>query len=173
MKKFLALAALFALVGCKDIEIKDGRVPAEYLAQAKAFEGSYHGRMDARPGTMQIIFDGDRPRMVWNNGADLVDPSCSSRIGDLLSVHVEGQQNPVITGATFRFDPGYCSIWMPAKTVEVSFANNRRFSVRVLWSSEWVERCHWEHEPVPRPPNKGMECHSELRQTWMSGLFQR
>lgn len=114
MKKLrlLGLALAFVMAGCQYIDIKDGRVPAQYLSAAKAFEGVYKGNMEGIPGQIEIKFNEDIPRLSFagENGNDLIHPSCQSIVGLLQGVMVDdaGNNTYKVTGADFAFNPGTC-----------------------------------------------------------------
>src|SRR5262245_17869826 len=84
----LCLSALTAaLVGCNEVDIVDGRIPAEYLEQSRAVVGTYNGHMDGRRVALSVALEGDR--MVMTASPDMLGDNCQSQIGNLLKVRVD------------------------------------------------------------------------------------
>lgn len=109
----VSIAMLGALAGCKQIEMKDGQIPAEFIAQAKAAEGTYTGHIELNDGsgvsqnmrsaTMTLKIDGNRP--VLTVSTDWIDEKCHSKIGPLENVQISGLK---LKRVAFAFDAGDC-----------------------------------------------------------------
>lgn len=152
MKKWRSLALVVAVAilgGCQYIEIKDGRVPAQYLSAAKAYEGTYSGAMEGVPGKIQIAFEGDTPRLVYTgqNGNDIIGNGCNSTIGLLQGVVVnEDNGTYKVSGADWGFNPGTCG-FIRGRQVEMAFKEKDGktvANVRILERSETHYNCYWQ-----------------------------
>lgn len=130
--------ALLAL-GCQRASVRDGRVPAEVLPQARALSGLYLGKFAGREGKLRLALVGDRPVVLWQDaqdrrpGGDLLDPRCGSRVGRLKELRTRVTENGTekIRSAVFAFDPGACSS-VQGRTLEISFNGENRFNIYLL-----------------------------------------
>ncbi len=108
----LTLSSL-AMSGCKQIEMKDGQIPAAFVSEAKKAEGIYEGHIEIndgsgvsqnmRPFVLTLKIDGTHP--VLTPSGDWLDDSCHSKIGDLQNVQIGGG---AVKRAAFAFDAGAC-----------------------------------------------------------------
>ncbi len=108
-----SLTAL-TLTGCKQIEMKNGEVPAAFLDQARKAEGVYTGHIEESDGsglsknlreaTMVLKFEGTRP--VLTISTDILGENCGSKLGEILNVQVSGLK---VKRAAFAFDAGKCA----------------------------------------------------------------
>ncbi|HEY8271168.1 MAG TPA: hypothetical protein VIG33_09800, partial [Pseudobdellovibrionaceae bacterium] len=102
----ISILTLFTLTACKTIDINEGRVPSEYLAQAKQLAGTYKGSFNGVAGDLVISFNGDKPVVKYHNshGDDILNNNCHSSFGDLLQVTVKNERkNPSVSRALFDF----------------------------------------------------------------------
>lgn len=119
---------LLGFIGCKSVKIKDGRVPQQYLSEAKKLEGTYRGQFNGVPGTLTVKFQGSKPVVTYKNsrGTDILNNNCGSRIGNLFKVTMKGtKENPEISKALFAFDPGGCSLMVQGRELALSFKNTK------------------------------------------------
>lgn len=114
MRNFFSLSLIlglsFVLSACKSVEIKDGKVPDEYMSQAKKFEGAYKGRFENREGELIVSFTGNIPRVSFrglNGSNDLLGDNCKSSIALLKSVDTSTDGKRV-KRVYFGFNPGKC-----------------------------------------------------------------
>jgi hypothetical protein len=159
-----------ALVGCREVTINDGRVPAEYLTQAKQLEGHYKGSFDGKRAEIEIYFEGDRPfiRYTDSRGNDPLDANCNSKIDLLQSIVLFKKRGEyVLDQAIFGFHPGSCRI-VKGRTFTLDFSGSQKFTASIYEDSEYVQRC-----TPNNPPNRGSNCHTEEIPYYISGKFSR
>lgn len=162
--------AFVGLVGCKEVTIKDGRVPQAYLNQAKQLEGKYFGSFDGKKAQVEIYFEGDRPILKYNDseGDDLLDVSCNSKIGLLQKVILYKKSGKyVVDHAYFGFHPGTCRL-VRGRDIELDFSGTNKFTMRLYEYSDYVQRC----DPGS-PPYYGRNCHMEEIPHYITGRFNR
>lgn len=165
--------AFLALSGCKEITIKDGRVPAEYLAQAKAMEGTYYGSFDGKRAQIKIRFEGDLAVLDYSDsyGTDPIDPNCHSKI-DLLKKVVlhkkDGQE--VLDQASFTFNPGTCR-QVRGRTLDIDFDGPNKFEASIYDYSDYIQRCTPGGAPPPYGP--GTNCQTQEVPHYLTGKFFR
>jgi hypothetical protein len=162
--------AVVGLAGCKEVTIKDGRVPQEYLKQAKQLEGKYYGTFDGKKAQIEIYFEGDRPILSYKDSRsdDPLDASCDSKI-DLLKkvILYKKSGNYVVDQAFFGFHPGSCRL-VRGRNIELDFSGKDKLTMSIYEYSDYVQRC----DPGP-PPNYGNNCRTEEVPHYISGRFAR
>lgn len=139
-------AAVFSFTACQEVDIVDGRIPAEYLEQAQAIVGDYTGAMEREAITLSVRLDGDK--LIMTSDKDLIGEGCESTIGDLTKVRVDKDDDVVeVEGATFAFDPNLCGFNVEGETLQFSIRErngNVRLDASILAYQDWVEDCHIE-----------------------------
>ncbi|OQW49276.1 MAG: hypothetical protein A4S09_12230 [Proteobacteria bacterium SG_bin7] len=142
----VAIAATLAVTGCKEIQIKDGRIPSEYLAVAAQYMGNYKGQFNGVPSEISLWLEGDVVKAKYTDahGNDILDPQCESQIGNLKSITVSGEQkSPQLDVANFAFDPGKCSGSVLGRMLVLMFekkASSLKMAPAIL--KRW-DRCPW------------------------------
>lgn len=174
----LAIAALLAVVGCKQIEFKDGEVPENYLAEAKKLEGTYSGSFSGDPYDLTVEFEGNKPRLsvIAKN-----ENGCRFDFGNILAADVsEGSDNTVtIKRVYFELNSESC-FRAEGRVFEIDISEKDghvRFDTYLL-AREYYERvCRWENDPYPPapgyPPGSRYVCRDELRREYLNGRFTR
>lgn len=102
---------ILGFTACKSVDIQDGRIPQEYLAEARQLSGVYEGMFNNVLGDLIIDFDGDRPVVTYRNDQDddILGMNCESSIGALKKVSLKGSRGDLRVGrAVFEFNPGRC-----------------------------------------------------------------
>lgn len=159
----LALTALI-LSGCKDIQIQDGRIPAEYLTTAAQYMGNYAGQFNGTSAEISLWLEGNVVKVKYTDarGSDILNPQCQSQIGHLRSITVSGEQkNPQLDVANFAFDPGNCSSTVLGRMLVVWFerkSSSVRMAPQIL--QRW-DRCPWE------------DCTNPDRDVYLRGEFNK
>ncbi|WP_413288566.1 hypothetical protein [Bdellovibrio sp. HCB337] len=123
-KVLLSALALAFVAGCKTVDIKDGRVPTQYLSHAKKLAGTYKGEFNGVPGTLTIAFNGNKPVVTYQNrnGTDILNNNCHSQIGDLLQVTVKNEKKkPEVSNAVFDFEAMGCALLVRGRDISLSF----------------------------------------------------
>lgn len=140
------IVASIGFSGCDDVDIKDGRIPAEYLEQARALEGVYPGQMDRKPVDLSIQMAGDK--VILTSSADILGEGCQSFIGNLRKVSVDKtNQGYRVKGAKFDFNPGRCSINVSGKSLNFTLkqrGEKTELVASLMQSTEWRRECHVE-----------------------------
>ena len=153
MKKLRLMSLAFVLVlsGCKYVDIKDGKVPAEYLTTAKTLEGVYKGSMEGIPAEIAIKFNEDVPKLTYTDagGNDIIRSGCGSTIGLLEGVLVDedGNNGFKVKQADFDFNAGNCHQQVRGRQVSLDFNNNNgkmTVNLRLLDHVETHYNCYWE-----------------------------
>lgn len=156
----LALMAL-ALSGCKSIDIVEGRLPAEAVALAQKFTGTYTGTLrleDSGGPTRKLgdiqatltLEDGDRPVLSFNVDT-LGDRRCASTVGALGSLVVNDKETQ-IQGA-FAFDPMNCRGKVEGR--RMSFSISLKKNGEMHMTTRVLKDRYFEHPG--RPPHAGPE----------------
>ncbi|MDR3606134.1 MAG: hypothetical protein P4M08_02005 [Oligoflexia bacterium] len=141
VKYLVLMLAVFGASACeKEIQIIDGKIPAQYLPEAQAVMGSYSGIFDDNSNVLTAQLSGNYVSLTAQQ--DLLDPRCQSHIGSLKTVGVtkDGQQNPHITSAAFDFDPNDC-VSFSGRSLELFFQSNGVVHARLLQTYEPVPQC--------------------------------
>jgi hypothetical protein len=171
LTNFMSVAlATLALMGCKEVTIKDGRIPKEYLTQAKQLEGRYYGEMDGNEAVIDITFDGDRPILKYSDrhGNDILGNNCNSRVDHLKKVILYKKSGKyVVDQAIFGFHPGHCR-QVQGRTLELNFSGTRKFVASIYDYSDYRHRCD-----MGPPPNYGNQCRMEEVPHFINGRFSR
>ncbi len=149
------LVASFGLVACdQTVTVQNGQIPAQYLLAAKTIVGNYTGSAAGIPNTLTIALNGNQAALSGAN--DLLGSACHARLGELLSfTYNTDSGTPVITGASFALDPGYCVTNVLASQVDLSFTGTRNFSLSFLNHVEYQNRCYYYANA--ELPNHGLE----------------
>ncbi|MGZ3798190.1 MAG: hypothetical protein ACXVB1_17590 [Pseudobdellovibrionaceae bacterium] len=162
----VGLVFFFSLVGCKEVDIKDGHVPQEYLPQIKQLEGKYKGNFDGKASSMEISFEGDRPFLKYTDsqGHELLEQECHSKV-NLLKMVILGEKNDVyvVDQASFEFDPGDCDL--EGRTLELIFSGSNQFTAKTQDYSEHRVHC--------TPGRRGTPCNGEEKPHYLTGKFSR
>ncbi len=166
-------AAAFVFTACEEVDIVDGRIPAEYLEQARSIEGEYSGMMERQAVTLNLRLDGDR--LVLNSDRDLIGEGCESVIGDLTKVRVDQEDgNTVVEGAKFDFDANMCAFNIEGRSLDFRIRNRNgvtEFNASILAYRDWREECRVECSP----PNGGCRriCNHYPNDQYLNGRFRK
>jgi hypothetical protein len=182
MNKLVLISGLVAmslgLISCKEVKIEDGRVPAQYLERAKAYEGRYVGQFDGRPGDLVLTFEGDVAVVRFENGTDndLLGSMCQSSIGKLKSVSLKGRKNNRISAVTFAFDPNNCKFNVTGRSLTIGLEEtNAGLILRPSLHAydRYENRCTWDSGAPERgvPPRE--ICRPESVPVYFSGKFKK
>lgn len=126
----LATLASLTFSGCKQIEMKNGEIPASFVAQAKQAEGTYKGFLEFRDGsgiaqnlreaTLTLKIEGTKP--VLTSSTDFLGDECGSKIGPLLNVQVSKLKLKTVA---FAFDAGSCKTSETGDRVMINVAQDK------------------------------------------------
>jgi hypothetical protein len=177
-KVLISALALFTIAGCKTVDIKDGRVPSQYLSQAKKLEGSYRGEFNGVPGSLVISFNGNKPVLEYHNsrGDDLLNNHCHSTFGDLLKVTLKGDnKNPSVSSALFNFDAAACHLMVHGREIALSFKQTNsgmRVDLTLLQDIRERQVCNWYPGAPPHVP-PSQQCTWQQEPFYLYGRFVR
>lgn len=196
LRLILVSSSLFALNACR-VDTPDGKIPEDYIAQAKQMVGNYRGQMQGgQAGALTFRLDGTRV-IVKMTGGRLLGADCSSDIGSLRSVEVSGN---TVSEAIFDLNGADC-IQGSSIALRVS-SDLRSIHASVLRESHTEESCPSQYEinSCQRgvddrerkcddldSPMEVRQCHSEASRdysncadcttttvgSYIEGLFQR
>jgi hypothetical protein len=178
---FQALLMVTMLIGgCKEIPIRDGRVPDQYLSQAKQLAGTYVGNFDGKKARIEIIFEENRPRIIYKDslGNDLIHPRCHSSILDLSKVVVSKHRGRYqLDKVIFAFHPGTCT-QIIGRTIALKFSGHNKFTLSLNDRINYVRDCNYEPYPgyggypgyYPGDPRYPF-CRTDEYRHYMSGRF--
>lgn len=173
---FLTLGLAISIVGCKNVEITDGRVPSQYLGKAKAYEGEYVGSFDGRSGKLILKFDGDRPVLTFENGSDndLLASKCESQIGQLSNVYLTGRRNNKVKSVSFHFHPNNCRYAVQGRSLTLEL-KEKSGSTTLYASIHEYDRRQEECTVVGGDPARGVpprqECRINYVPMYLTGKF--
>lgn len=148
MRKFiLGLVSLFLLAACENVEIKDGRIPEQYVHMVTPYQGVYQGRFEGKDGTLWFtLVEGNRAVLQFYEG-DILNESCGSSIGNLTRATID--KNTLVS-AKFDFNPGSCAESILGRSLELSFSakgSGTRLQVSLMKGYRSERRCHLEVLP--------------------------
>ncbi len=170
---FVILMGLFLTLGCKEtIDVVNGEVPSEYLAEAAPFMGTYRGKIDGAAAEVHLSLNGNK---VVMSGTQPISNHCQSSYGNLKSLVVEKKDDKLkVHGASFVFNSNRCTVL--GKEVQLSFDGNKLFySLLYETRNEW--RCGnlillLQVPPVPPPPNQP-PCRWEFVNYYIEGHLRK
>lgn len=176
------LAALLFLTGCKEVIIRDGRVPQQYLTEAKQLAGIYVGDFDGKKARIEIVFDQDRPRIIYKDsvGTDVIHPNCHSSIFALSKVIVSKHQGRYqLDKAIFGFHPGTCT-QIVGRTLVLKFSGHSKFTLSLNDRINYVRDCDYGPYPgyggypgyYPGDPRYPF-CRTDEYRHYLSGRFYK
>ncbi|QLY25909.1 hypothetical protein [Bdellovibrio sp. KM01] len=177
IKALIAGLMLFAAVGCKTVEIKDGRVPNAYLSKAKKYEGVYSGQFNGVYGELILSFEGNKPILKYRNemGTDILNNNCQSSFGNLRTVYITGKKsNPQVDAVEFDFDRGRCALMVQGRKAYVDFKEkngNVKLQMQILREMRQRRECRWYPGDNHRPPYE--DCHYVQDPVYIYGTFTR
>lgn len=158
--KLFAMAFLgLGLSACdSELEIKDGRIPAEFLPVAQLYVGNYRGQVERQAMNATLALDGDK--LTLTTAEDLVGSACESKIGNLQKIlYRERDKQIQITEAIFELDPNLCGNNVEGRAVTLTFLEDktaRTFDLRYLDHQETQWDCSgyyddpWRYSPACR-----------------------
>lgn len=147
--------------GCDEVDIQDGRIPAQYLDQVRALTGNYiissgTGFGSAPAHSLSVSLAGDR--LVLTARPDLLNPNCHSTIGLLRKARIDEENGQyTVEGGSFYFNPGNC-VSVEGKKLDVDLRvrnGSIQLHTSVLEGTDWREECNIECYPVS---GGGVQC---------------
>jgi hypothetical protein len=152
-------------VGCNNsIDIKNGSLPDAYLPQTKKYEGIYRGLFESNPSQIELRIQGNIPQIIYtdNDGHEILDQSCHSKIGQLQKLILTDEKNKFLNSqAYFAFDPGNCKN-IRGRELILSFISEKSFTLEILNETRQTLLCR---------PHGG--CHSTYRNIYFYGNYSR
>ena len=148
---FLVLFTILLSMGCKEVKIHDGRIPEKYLPQAKTLAGVYVGNFDGKKARLEIIFDQDRPRLIYKDslGEDVIHPRCYSSIHDLTRVVLHKKHGSYkLHKAIFLFHPGTCT-QIEGRTLTLDFSGSQKFTLMLQDRTQIIRDCDYGYGYYP------------------------
>jgi len=151
----LPLMALNALSGCRELQIKDGVIPSEFLDSAKKIVGTYEGITHIRSSEtsyphpndplreIELNFKLENNKLIVSTDSDLAGKWCNSEIGALYSVVLDDHDQ--IIGAIYKFDPGDCLDKVKGRFLDISFNNKYNMSsIQVYYDDYEIDHKTWK-----------------------------
>lgn len=129
--RILLLGLGLVFVGCKEIKTPDGNLPVEAIEVAQELTGTYVGKFNGEPATIQFELEGSAPKVTFQTDAgskDIIGDDCGSTIGDLRKVKIKEKKGSIL--ARFQFDSGDCEI--EDQFVSFAFKGNGKLKVEIL-----------------------------------------
>jgi hypothetical protein len=170
--QILVLGFGLFLFGCKEVAIKDGRIPKEHLKHAKTIEGRYVGSFNGKKAEMNLFLHGDRPKLKYQDSSsyDILGTDCQSKIGDLKTVWIDqSKAEPTLERMEFALNPGQCAGLVEGRRVILRFLRAHRFEARILEFTEVEDEC----DPRFPPPREGDLCGKTKVPYYLEGLFNK
>lgn len=179
--RYLALSfAFLAIVGCREVKVKNGEVPPKYVPMAMKFMGTYQGQFDGVPATLNLVMNGNKVVVEYadRESRDILGPQCDSRVGNLLAVKVDevGTDRYELKRVRFALNPNRCKHEIEGRelVMEVRRKDSRvDLSLSILGQLTWEERCRIEPgNPAAGIPPKRV-CEREPVQQFLTGKFRK
>ncbi len=168
--KLSLMMGLISLAACDEVEFRNGRVPAEYVAQAQASAGTFKGKFLGQEGELTLSLQDDVALLTYNSdkGNDLLGNECQSRIGHLKKARIK--DNKRITHLYFSFNAGKCDI--PGRELDLEFSKDyKRITLYLEDYDSITQECEWVQRNPPAPPI--YECRNFARKRYFTGSFVR
>lgn len=142
MRNSFSICLLFILPflsGCRDaIELENGEIPDQYLNEAKPYLGTYRGQISGHSSELQLSLVGNR---VILSGTSPIASRCEAAFGLLKRIWVNKKNDQyVLTGADFSFDPNKCARDIRGREVNLTF-KSRKMSFYLLETTLTEWRC--------------------------------
>lgn len=175
----LAVFSLAAVVGCNEIDVKDGKVPNEYLSVARQYTGVYRGKFEGRAGQIELRLEGNTAVLSYRDarGDDLLRPECGSRIGLLRTVSVSEHNGAYeLKSAKFDFNPGDCWTELEGRDLHLYFSvknGQRRVKLSMLKEITYEEDCRIESGDPRRGEVPRRVCRDIPVAAYLNGQFAR
>lgn len=166
LKIFGRLFIIAGLIGCKEINIQDGHIPQQYLADAEILTGKYHGTLNGRNAEIDIYIEGDRPLLQYNDslGMDILSSNCSSKIGLLKKIQaLQNNEKVYIDEVLFGFDPGQCAK-VVGNEVILKFIEKNKIKMSIHQYDERIYQC---------TPGRSGGCAFVYVPHFLTGIFSR
>lgn len=162
-----------SLVGCKEIQIKDGQIPTQYKAAAQKYMGSYSGKFEGIPGKINLTLEGNIVHINYTSEGgnnDILGAQCESNFGNLETIYISGtEEKPTLDQANFKFNPNRCGNEIKGRTLYLYFKNK---SGVIYMDASIVKRQEWEHRcDGSSPPPAG--CREHPVNVFIRGSFQK
>ena len=192
MRKILILATLpiaMALTSCKQVDITNGEIPAQYTDLAKPYMGIYSGSFEGNDGSLKLELVGKKVVATFSGKINdiLGDASCESQIGNLTTIQIDDSQK-VLEDAEFNFLPNRC-FNIEGRSLSLNFSKNLQnlsFDAAILKQTIPYQVCNYALEmaalpgipsptpPMPMPiPRPIPQCHTEFQRVYFTGHFKR
>lgn len=174
----VSVATSIGLMGCNEIETKDGRIPEKYLSYAMPLEGSYYGQFNGNYGTLTLKIVDRAPVVTFagvNGGTDIL-AGCRGVIGKMISAKVvEKNKNFHVKYVRFSIDTGVCMYEGNRLTLE--FSKDTR-SIEGSIVTQFGEPGTPDQEHCYPRPNGGEICHRVPGSTgtpdkYVTGTFRK
>jgi hypothetical protein len=184
MKKILVLAILplvFALTSCKQVDLPNGEVPAQYLTLAKTYMGRYSGAFEGNDGTLTLSLVGNKVVTTFSGQVNdiLGDVRCNSQIGDVASIQIDNNAQ-FLQYANIHFSPNACGS-IQGRTLVLHFSkDSSSFRADILKEVIPVYNCTNSTFPIPgeypnpSPPTfPNPQCRIIYQYDYLTGQFAR
>ena len=181
MKKFFVLAVLplvFALTACKQVDVPNGEVPAQYLELAKTYMGSYSGNFEGNPGTITLSLVGNKVMTSFKGQVNdiLGDIRCNSQIGDVATIQIDNKEK-YLQYASIHFSPNACGA-VQGRSLALHFSKDAKsFGAQILREVVPVYICTSYPYPIPGraypTPFPQQQCRIDYQYDYLTGQFAR
>jgi hypothetical protein len=176
LKVFYVMALSAFLMSCKTVKIEDGKIPSEYMSEAKKLEGVYAGRFDGIKGEVTLRMNGNRAELSFQGekGSDIL-AGCGSTIGDLVEISISGNsaKDYRLSQAVFSFSPGSCRRYV-GRNLYLDFSRDQatfRLGYITRYESRWECRYEGGGGYPPNPPRE--ICTFNEYPVFMGGYFKK
>lgn len=169
--KAFGLSIFLGLTACKEVKFNNGEVPEKYMDQAKGLEGSYNGQFNGRTGKLSILFQGNKPYLIFEgtDTKDIIGNQCDSQFGDLQTAYINNSKK--LESVTFAFRPNNC-VSVHGESITLLFNSDyTKIGARILLNQYMEKKCDYEFGG----PGGGMRevCHYEPVDKYLTGKFRR
>lgn len=167
----ILLAMILSLSACKEVTFKNGEVPDQYMDQAKELEGTYNGQFNGQKGRLSILFQGNKPYLVFEGerSEDILGNACESEFGLLKSAYFNNSKK--LESVTFSFNPNRC-VYVMGNTITLQFSSDyKKVAPRILYEQRMERKCEYEFGG----PGGGMRevCRYEPKEVYLTGKFRK
>lgn len=172
--KVLLTVCVLGLIGCREIEVHDGVLPAELIPAAQEFLGTYSGNFEHQNLLMDLSLQDQKLVVqfrdpVTGQPKEIFPQGCQSRVGDLQFIWLNRDKQP--TGWSVAFDSGRCYAEGTMLSFAVQKKNNQpiQLNLNLLVS----QRDQWICVPSGDPRTGYQDCHREIYRIYYEGKMTK
>lgn len=172
--KIVLTAFVLGLMGCREIEIQDGLIPAELIPAAQDYLGTYSGKFEHQNLTMDILLQDQKLVIRFRDPVsdlpkEIFPPGCDSKVGDLQFLWLTRDKK--LSGWSMAFDSGRC--YAEGQALNFHVESGQDEVIQLKMSVLVSQRDNWICIPSGDPRNGYQNCHRETYRIYYEGKMKK